>query len=222
MKPMQMILVCSCFLVAAADAGAGTIAAITAGQLDDFQGGATMGWTGGYTVKPRHVAANGADGPADGFLEITTSNFHLGASNAVQWMGDYLAAGVQGIEAEFNPTGPDDVALRVLLFGPGGTYASTNLAPLTTDDGWQRVRFSLDTADLTHVTGSFKVPDGTGVLADTLAAVTRLLVGTITRRPPFPAIIRRTSSRRWASTTSLRSPAHPVTPTATAWSPTAI
>ena len=89
----------------------------------------------------------------------------------------YLSAGVTSIELDANRiAGPSDVSLRLLLFGPGGTWASTNLAPTLTGPGWQHLSFGLSAADLTYVPGSFAVPDGTGILADTLSDVTLLLV----------------------------------------------
>ena len=43
-------------------------------------------------------------------------------------------------------------------------------------------------ADLTHVTGSVKVPDGTGVLQDTLANVTKLLIRHDRPVPTVPGV----------------------------------
>ena len=149
-------------------------AGVTSGQMDEFEINAdSLGWVGGkpgYSPPPSQVPDGGPNGAGDGYLQISVSGFHLGTYNPVQWSGDYLAAGINRI------AGPSDVSLRILLFGPGGTWASTNLAPTLTDTGWQHIVFSLKAADMTHVTGSPKVPDGTGVLQDTLANVGKLLI----------------------------------------------
>ena len=157
---------------------------ITAGQVDDFEiGGDTASWEGGhpaYSPAPSQIPDGGPGGLGDGYLEISVNGFHLGTHNDLgQWVGDYLSAGVTAIELDANRTaGSSDVSLRILLFGPGGTWASTNLAPTLTGPGWQHLSFGLSAADLTHVTGSFKpqAPDGTGILADTLSDVTQLLI----------------------------------------------
>lgn len=58
--------------------------AIIPGQLDDFQTGSGLGWVGGKTVPPEHHADGGPTGIGDGFLQITTTNFHLGTKNTAQ------------------------------------------------------------------------------------------------------------------------------------------
>ena len=155
---------------------------ITVGQVDDFEiGGDTAFWEGGkpgFSPPPSQIPDGGLGGVGDGYLQISVSGYHLGTHNDLgQWVGDYLSAGVTSIELDANRTaGPSDVSLRFLLFGPGGTWASTNLAPTLAGPGWQHLSFGLSAADLTYVPGSFAVPDGTGILADTLSDVTLLLI----------------------------------------------
>jgi hypothetical protein len=165
---------------------------IGAGQLDDFQiGGNVANWGGGNPILsplPSQIPNGGPVGLGDGYLQISVEDFHLGTTNtAAQWAGDYLAAGVTAIDMDANRiAGLSDVSLRILLFGPGGTWASTNLAPTLTAPGWQHLSFSLSAADLTYVPGNPIVPGGTGILADTLSAVTKLLVRNDTAIPTAP------------------------------------
>ena len=174
--------------------GTSTAQGITAGQVDDFEiGGDTANWTGGkpgFSPAPSQVPDGGPGGLGDGYLQISVAGFHLGTRNlAGQWAGDYLAAGVTAIEMDVNRiAGPSNVSLRILLFGPGGTWASTNLAPTLTGPGWQHLSFGLSAADLTHVTGSTKpqAPDGTGILGDTLSGVTDLLIRHDSATPTIP------------------------------------
>ena len=172
MKTNAIILLTAvCFLF-----GTMTARAIVTDQIDDFQDGTTQGWTGGSLSPVAPIASGGPAGVGDRYLQASTAIFHLATKNKLQWTGDYLAAGVVAIEMDLNSFGPTDLTVRILIFGPGGTYASTALTPLPTGGGWGHYVFSLAAADLVHVTGSFKVPDGTGVLADTLANVNTLLI----------------------------------------------
>ncbi len=172
------------FIVGSLLLGTSMAQGITKGQVDDFEiGSDTAFWEGGnsiYSPPPSQVSDGGPAGLGDGFLQISVDGFHLGTHNDLgEWVGDYLAAGVTSVELDANLiAGPSDVSLRFLLFGPGGTWASTNLAPTLTDPGWQHLSFGLSAADLTHVTGSTNpnAPDGTGILADTLSDVTLLLI----------------------------------------------
>ena len=170
------------FVVGSLLLGTSMAQGITLGQVDDFEiAGDAANWAGGkppFSPPPSQVPDGGPGGLGDGYLQISTAGFHLGTNNnAGQWAGDYLAAGVTSIEMDVNRiAGPSDVSLRILLFGLGGTWASTNLAPTLTGPGWQHLSFALSAADLTYVPGSFVVPDGTGLLDDTLSGVTNLLI----------------------------------------------
>jgi hypothetical protein len=150
--------------------------AVELGMRDEFETGTTLGWTGG--ASPTCIPDGGPTGAGDGFLQISRPQFfpfHLGTKNEAQWSGDYLTAGIQAIEMDLNwIDGPDDLTVRILIIGPGGVWASTNVTPVTT--GWHHYVFGLTADDLVYVTGSPIVPDGTGVLADTLAAVATLLI----------------------------------------------
>lgn len=148
--------------------------AITLGQVDDFQDGTTQGWGGGST--PTNVADGGPDGAGDRYLQVSSTDFHLGTNNLLQWAGDYLAEDVEELVFHLNNFGPDPVALRVSLIGADGTtFTSTDEAVLAAGSGWVSASFGLSEAELTRTQGA-------GTLDQTLAAVTVLLL----RHDPDP------------------------------------
>jgi hypothetical protein len=69
-----------------------------------------------------------------------------------------------------NNFGPAAVDIRIVFFGPGGMYASSNRVSLAAGSGWQHAVYSLAPANMWYVT------DGTTNLADTLTGVTTLLI----------------------------------------------
>lgn len=143
-------------------------AAISLGQVDDFQGGTTSNWGGGSF--PTNIATGGPAGSGDRYLQISASSFHLGANNQAQWAGDYTAAGVTGLRLSLNNMGPDPVALRISLFGPGNTtFTTTDEIVVAPGSGWITAQFAIDDTSLTRTLG-------TATLEATLAAVTRLLL----------------------------------------------
>jgi hypothetical protein len=160
--------------------------AVTYDQVDDFQDpdDATAGWRGaaGNTARPTRVANNGPGGVGDAYLRIATNNYHLATKNTDQWSGNYLAAGIDAIEMDLNHIRPgsDAVELRIMLFGPGGVFASVNRTDPISTNAWQRYRFGLTAADLVHVT------DGTGDLLDTLTNVRLLLIRHDRAEPTIP------------------------------------
>lgn len=143
-------------------------------QTDTFDSG-TMNWDSG--ANPVHVATGGA-GDNGGFLQVSrpvSAPFHVAAFNKNQWTGNYLAAGITAIEMDLNHiAGPDALNVRLMIWGAGGTWASTSLTPIST--GWNRYSFGLTSADLTFVNLDTNGPPtgaggGTGTATDTLQQV---------------------------------------------------
>jgi hypothetical protein len=156
--------------------------AVTGDELDDFQDGSNGGWGGNTTGQIENITTGGPAGAGDRFLRVDVVGFHLGTKNTNQWAGDYLTAGIKAVEVTLNHLAPgdDDVEMRVLLFGPGGTFASQNLTPTITANEWTQYTFGLTSRELVHVTG------GSGILADTLAEVSTLLLRNDTLIPTPP------------------------------------
>ena len=82
-------------------------AAVTLGQIDDFEDGTTQGWVVGIgtgatsPVPPVAVATGGPDGADDGYLLLTSvggfgAGSRLAVINATQWAGDYTTSGISG------------------------------------------------------------------------------------------------------------------------------
>jgi hypothetical protein len=93
----------------------------------------------------------------------------------VQWPGIYTAAEVTRLNFHLNNLGPNPLALRIALFGPGGRFTTTDETVLQPASGWVSVEFALDSASLTQTSGF-------GTLADTMANVQTLLI----RHDPDP------------------------------------
>lgn len=148
--------VCSFFI-------AGSVEAVTLGQIDDFQDGTTMGWRVGSPA-PFPVIAVAHSGP-DGFGDYALMNVSTGFwgpssrmvfFNDTVWTGNLLAAGIDRVDAvmKADPAG-DDLSMRVGIGGGSGNwYVSTNSVLLPNDGQWYNVSFALTPADMTSVNGS--------------------------------------------------------------------
>jgi hypothetical protein len=162
-----------CAVIALALVYAAPAASIMLPQIDDFQNGTLQNWAGGAT--PTNIPDGGPDGLGDRFLRLNSVNSNLGTNNTVQWTGNYTAAGVTRLNFHLNNLGPDPLALRIALFGPGGRFTTTDETVLPPASGWVSVEFALDSASLTQT-------QGFGTLADTMANVQTLLI----RHDPDP------------------------------------
>lgn len=151
-------------------------------QQDDFQDGTTVGWSGNRFGSVTNIPASGPAGAGDAFLQTSVASFHLGTKNTNQWAGNYMGSGIDAIEMDLNHINPgtDRLNMRILLFGPGGTFASKEITANVPTNKWTHHVFGLATNDLVHVTG------GTGVLNDTLAEVTDLLLRHDRLTPTLP------------------------------------
>lgn len=154
---------------------ADTPGSISLGHVDDFQAGTVYGWGGGSGAS--NQASGGPGGVGDRYLELSATGALLGAFNGYHWSGDYAAEGVNQVEMDLENSGPDALALRVVLLTPGceggGTactaWTSTTATPLGSGSGWVNAAFSLDEADMTQVLGSES-------FADSIQNVERLLI----------------------------------------------
>ncbi len=166
---------------------AGARNTLVVGRVDDFEDGTVQGWSGGAHLE--NVAGGGPAGENDRYLEIrrpTPSQpypFHLGTKNETNWSGNYLKAGVTAIRLDVKTdsidVGPENLSLRIVLFGPGGAFSSREPVTVITEDGWQSVEFGLTRSDLERVfaAGSYADP-GLEIdnLTETLRSVDILLI----------------------------------------------
>jgi hypothetical protein len=72
---------------------------------------------------------------------------NLVAFNTAQWAGDYTAAGVTGIRATLRNLGEADLAIRLLVEGPGGAFHTRAVARLPVGSGWHQVDWPLEPAE---------------------------------------------------------------------------
>ncbi len=155
-------------------------AAVTLGQVDDFQDGTLQGWaSGGPNPNPPIVVADqGPDGAGDWAL-VATANGTGGAGgrlvifNSDQWTGDYLAAGVIAVGLDLLNLGMNELTIRLTLRGPGfGDDFSTRQAAVVpaAPGSYQRVVLSVLPGDLEFV--GF----GDGDVLATLADVTEVRI----------------------------------------------
>lgn len=143
--------------------------AIVPGQVDDFEDGTTQNWIvnllgqGTHPGPPQNIATGGPAGVDDNYLLLTSvggseAGSKLSVINLVQWGGDYLAAGVIGIQVQFNNLGSTELHLRLLLSdpttGPPANAAfSTIPFVVPAGSGWVSAFFPVTPADLTEAVG---------------------------------------------------------------------
>jgi hypothetical protein len=132
-----------------------TALAITLGQVDTFEANTTANWNGGITIQN---LPGGPAGPSDHYIllipggpdESIPNLLYLRMSNFSQWTGNYMAAGVTGIEMDLlNPstaTMPMRVSVEDGVFGSYGSTTAFNLPP---DGQWHHATFSLSANNMT-------------------------------------------------------------------------
>ncbi len=148
--------------------------AITLGQIDDFQDGTTQAWaSGGANPNPPiNLSGAGQGGAGDHVLQISTSGASGGAGskligfNEAQWIGDYLASGVNKISMDLSSPNNVPLNVRLVLQGPGGNFVTPDAIVPAGTGVWNNYLFSLAPGDLLPA-------DGTDV-NQTLGGVTKL------------------------------------------------
>ena len=162
----------------------GARAAITFGQLDDFQDGTNMGWDQGFsTPSPTTNVDNGRRGAGDRFLQnVSAGGFGAGSKqtmfNQAQWTGDYNAAGVTRLSGWVANLGATDLHVRVALEGKATQFGSSRAFDLPAASGWRHVTFDLTPSSLALI-------QGTASLADALSGVTELRLISAAAGPSF-------------------------------------
>ena len=136
-------------------------AAISILPADDFTTGKD-GWrTGGANPNPPVlVGSGGASGTqVDPYL-VLRSNGAGGAGgrlvvfNRDQWAGDYVMAGITGVEAAFLNVSNVSLDIRVALNGAGGRFATSDVLTLLPNAPWTMGTFRLRPEDLVSSGGT--------------------------------------------------------------------
>lgn len=115
-----------------------------------------MSWLGGASTQN---LAGGQGGATDRFLEVmSTAGSSAGSKVAThnaeeRWAGNYITAGVSGVRVSMQNRGTSTLRVRMVLFGLGNRWTSTNFVTLNPGAGWQTVTFGTGQADLTRVLG---------------------------------------------------------------------
>ena len=155
--------------------------AITAGQLSDFQDGTAQGW--GFGFGPVPVAPDsGPAGAGDFALEMSNADTGGGrllviadpnrsGPEAIDWMGNWTAAGITQVQMDVKNSSDFDLFLRLGIAGPeGGPFNGgsgdthvTDAIIVPDDDLWHTIMFDVLPTDFISVGG-----EGTpaGALAD--------------------------------------------------------
>lgn len=162
---MSMRLAALVFLSLFASFGAAQVAS---GQIDDFQDGTTMSWSGG--ANPANVPSGGPAGTDDKYLSLTSGvNGKIATYNITRWGGNYTTAGVGRIEADLKNLGDTELYVRVVLHGTNGTrWSSKTPFVLPVGGAWSHHGVDL-------VASNFTITQGVGTFAETLASLDRLM-----------------------------------------------
>ncbi|SRR5581483_9967004 len=130
--------------------------AITLLQVDDFENGTTDSWANGGSSQPLNITTGGPAGVNDNFLKITADGSgslgRLTIFNRSQWIGDYVAAGVNEIDMDLENLG--SVTLNIRLAFKSSTAGQTTPGYLSSafslpaDSTWHHATFSITAANM--------------------------------------------------------------------------
>lgn len=123
-----------------------TSAAVTVGQIDDFQDGTLQNWSNSLVMAgaPTNQPNSGPTGAGDNALfSIVGGNPDtFGISNSTQWAGDYTTAGITTIQFDANNLGVSAIDIGIIL---NGGAAATNTVFVPVGTGWNTYSIDLTT-----------------------------------------------------------------------------
>jgi hypothetical protein len=145
----------------------GRAAAVTPGQIDDFEDGTRQNWRKGQTGATNtltNITTGGPGGAGDNYLRSTSSGNPGSAGRAVffnqaQWRGDYVAEAIAAIEVHVRNFGAAPLHLRVGIQGatPATKCVSTTAVAVPNDGQWHVVSLGIQEGDLTRVDGAASI-----------------------------------------------------------------
>src|SRR5207244_2371895 len=135
--------------------------AVVNGQIDTFEDGTRMGWSNGVPENLVNIDTGGPAGAGDNFLQLSANGSQsyggrLTTFNLQQWLGNYVAQGVNAIEIDLRNQGATTLSIRLafkaqnLMNSPGYLSAPINLQP---GSGWQHFTISIAQANMIAVGG---------------------------------------------------------------------
>ncbi|MBA3480183.1 MAG: PEP-CTERM sorting domain-containing protein [Pirellulales bacterium] len=146
--------------------------AISLGQIDAFQSGATLEWRGSVV---NSVADGGPMGAGDFALQAFSGGQGITVFNEVQWNGDFTAAGVTQISMDVRNPNAFDLQLRLAIsrgqrplpHGMGPTYVTAASQTVASDGAWQLVTFNVSPVDfIPSGNNNESTPNAAAALAD--------------------------------------------------------
>lgn len=130
-------------------------AAVTIGQIEDFEDGTTGNWKTGSAspLPPENVGSGGPAGADDNYLLAQSGGgsgpgSRLVIFNESDFTGDLAGAGVTAIRMDVNNMGATTLFLRLSVEGLSNSALSTEAIELPSGSGWRSVAFSLLPEDL--------------------------------------------------------------------------
>ncbi len=140
--------------------------AITFGQVDNFQGGSLMNWVNGASSLSL-INTGGPAGVGDAYMQLSANgagsggklvaqNYTFPPSFNSQWTGDYLAAGVNGIELDLLNQTAVTLSIRIAFKSNVRQDSSGYLSLpviLAPGSGWQHFSISFTASNLTAIGG---------------------------------------------------------------------
>ncbi len=117
---MQILIKISLILLCSLSIQIETSQAAVVGQVDDFQDGTLQNWTSGGRNPNPPVLINdgGPNGVGDDYMQATATGSGAGGKlvliNTTQWLGDYDAAGITGVNLDINNFSTNTLNMRLL------------------------------------------------------------------------------------------------------------
>ncbi|HMJ05503.1 MAG TPA: hypothetical protein VK474_04540 [Chthoniobacterales bacterium] len=152
MKPLPGLLV---LLLLASLLFVRPVSAIGLGQVDDFENGAVLGWANGVPGHLLNINTGGPAGVGDNYLQLISDGVGQGGRltmfNLQQWLGNYIAQGVNRIELDLINQGPTNLSLRLAFKSQNQPNVPGYLSPamlLAPGSGWQHFSIAITAANL--------------------------------------------------------------------------
>jgi hypothetical protein len=128
-------------------------AQVVLNQIDTFQNGTTMSWSGGSS--PTNMATGGPGGAGDRYLQISANGGNLATFNTSQWSGNYAAPGIDRVEVDLRNTGPNPLVVRLVLFSQAGDrWSSLTSVSLPAGSAWTHASFPVTQTNFQRTLGS--------------------------------------------------------------------
>jgi hypothetical protein len=151
------------FVAAAWLSFAQPVHAIEFGQVDTFHDGTTRQWAEGGSSPnpPTNIATGGPAGAGDRYLQNISSGGSGAGSrmvmfNNAQWIGNYIARGVDRISADLANFGSTTLYMRLAVRGGSNSsvYCTNSPIILPPNGQWRSANFNLTDSTMTNVGGA--------------------------------------------------------------------